>query len=147
MLINVTGRAHNQWGKKQLQAAEGYGEILDFPMPAVAASASEEDVDHIAALIVRRILRTLGMEERSVSETEASRDGGSEDGVSEEELSGHLILCQGDFTLVYRVVVALKERGLRVASPTYERVTKPTLKPDGTTVPGYSFEFVKFRAY
>ena len=142
MLINVTGRAHNQWGKKQLQAAEGYGEILDFPMPAVAASASEEDVDHIAALIVRRILRTLGMEERSVSETEASRDG-----VSEEELSGHLILCQGDFTLVYRVVVALKEKGLRVASPTYERVTKPTLKPDGTTVPGYSFEFVKFRAY
>ena len=82
------------------------------------------------------------MEKRSVSETEASRDGGSE-----EELSGHLILCQGDFTLVYRVVAALKERGLRVASPTYERVTKPTLKPDGTTVPGYSFEFVKFRAY
>ena len=129
MLINNTNRVHETWSKEQLSAAETYGEIVDMIMPGLAADADEAEADRVAGLVVRRILRRL--------ETESGdRDAG-----------GNAVLCQGDFTLVYRVVHRLKEAGITVMAPAFQRITKPTLRPDGTTVPGYSFGFVRFRKY
>ena len=126
MLINVTNRPHTDWSPEQLAAAEQYGEIVDFPMPALPADAPDEEADRITALVVRRILRRL-----------ADADGAEPSAV----------ICQGDFVLVFRIVSLLKKEGLTVLVPTFTRVTKPTLRPDGTTVPGYRFEFVRFRSY
>ena len=125
MLINLTSRGSATWGKKQLEAAEVYGEILDFPMPAVAAHADEEETARIADLVLRRIRKRL-------SESTDERSA---------------VVCQGDFTLVWRIVYGLKQDGIEALAPTFERITKPTLCPDGTTVPGFSFEFVRFRSY
>ncbi len=131
MLINLTNREHTGWSKDQTAAAENYGKIVDFPMPGVPAEASEEETDRMADLILRRVLRRL--EEQNPDE---AKEPGSD-----------MVICQGDFTLVYRLVSRLKAEGIAVAAPTFRRVRKPTLRPDGTTVPGYDFQFVRFRQY
>lgn len=125
MLINLTNRGNATWGKKQREAASVYGEILDFPMPPVAAHADEAETGRIADLVLRRIRKVF----------------------SESKDERFAVVCQGDFTLVWRIVDGLRQDGIEALAPTFERVTKPTLKPDGTTVPGFSFEFVRFRSY
>jgi len=129
MLINNTNREHTTWGEDQLEASKDFGEIVDMIMPGIPAEADEAEADRIAGLVVRRILRRLGRENAGT--------GNEQDAV----------ICQGDFTLVYRVVTRLKEAGVTVVAPTFQRVTKPTLRPDGTTVPGYSFRFERYRQY
>lgn len=80
--------------------------------------------------------------------TQAAPTDGNEEAVAAvRDRAKDAVLCQGDFTLVYRVVARLKDAGVTVMAPTFQRVTKPTLRPDGTTVPGYSFDFVRFRMY
>ena len=155
MLINNTNREHTTWGEDQLEASKDFGEIVDMIMPGIPAEADEAEADRIAGLVVRRILRRLGREnadgERSEDtvESESGRDG---DAMVSAENAGtgnepDAVICQGDFTLVYRVVTRLKEAGVTVVAPTFQRVTKPTLRPDGTTVPGYSFRFERYRQY
>ena len=129
MLINNTNREHTTWGEDQLEASKDFGEIVDMIMPGIPAEADEAEADRIAGLVVRRILRRLGREKAGT--------GTEQDAV----------ICQGDFTLVYRVVTRLKEAGVTVVAPSFQRVTKPTLRPDGTTVPGYSFRFERYRQY
>ena len=129
MLINNTNREHTTWGEDQLEASKDFGEIVDMIMPGIPAEADEAEADRIAGLVVRRILRRLGRENAGT--------GNEQDAV----------ICQGDFTLVYRVVTRLKEAGVTVVAPSFQRVTNPTLRPDGTTVPGYSFSFERYRQY
>ena len=128
MLINLTNRPSDTWSDSQRSAAEPYGEVVDFPMPPLPADAPEEETDRIPQLVVRRVLKRL---------QEAP----------EGEPAEHAVVCQGDFVLVFRIVTLLKAEGIRVLAPAFERVTKPTLRPDGTTATGYSFEFVRFRSY
>ena len=135
MLINVTNRPHTTWSPEQLAAAEKFGTVVDFPMPAPDAEIGEEEIDRIAGLVVRRVERRLGMEDSA---------GGAEDSAKKE---CHAVVCQGDFVLVFRIVTMLKAKGITVLAPAFKRVTKPTLRPDGTTAPGYSFDFVRFRSY
>ena len=142
MLINVTNRPHTTWSAEQLAAAEKFGTVVDFPMPAPDAEIGEEEIDRIAGLVVRRVERRLGMED-SAGGAEDS-EGGAE-GSAEKEC--HAVVCQGDFVLVFRIVTMLKAKGITVLAPAFKRVTKPTLRPDGTTAPGYSFDFVRFRSY
>ena len=137
MFINNTNREHATWSKEQLEAAMPYGEIVDMIMPGLAAEADEAEADRVAGLVVRRILRSEGTEERTLCK---------ERGEIQEEIRD-AVLCQGDFTLVYRVVRQLKDSGVTVMAPTFRRVTKPTLRPDGTTAVGYSFDFERFREY
>ena len=138
MLINLTNRPSDTWSSNQRSAAEHYGEIVDFPMPPLPAEAPEEEADRITQLVVRRVLKRL----KEVPEGERA-----EHAVPEGEQAEHAVVCQGDFVLVFRIVTVLKAEGIRVLAPAFARVTKPTLRPDGTTVPGYSFEFVRFRSY
>lgn len=142
MLINVTNRPHTTWSPEQLAAAEKFGTVVDFPMPAPDAEIGEEEIDRIAGLVVRRVERRLGVED-SAGGAEDS-EGGAE-GSAEKEC--HAVVCQGDFVLVFRIVTMLKAKGITVLAPAFKRVTKPTLRPDGTTAPGYSFDFVRFRSY
>ena len=142
MLINVTNRPHTTWSPEQLAAAEKFGTVVDFPMPAPDAEIGEEEIDRIAGLVVRRVERRLGMED-SAGGAEDS-EGGAEGSAKKE---CHAVVCQGDFVLVFRIVTMLKAKGITVLAPAFKRVTKPTLRPDGTTAPGYSFDFVRFRSY
>ena len=162
MFINNTNREYATWSREQLKAAAAYGEIVDMIMPGLAAEADEAEADRVAGLVVRRILRRLGREQQdrgSGTGENEKQDETPEGGTKENEKpdktsegngqsrSEDVVMCQGDFTLVYRVVKQLKDAGVSVVAPTFQRVTKPTLRPDGTTVPGYSFDFVRFRSY
>ena len=162
MFINNTNREYATWSREQLKAAAAYGEIVDMIMPGLAAEADEAEADRVAGLVVRRILRRLGREQQdrgSGTGENEKPDKTPEGGTKENEKpdktsegngqsrSEDVVMCQGDFTLVYRVVKQLKDAGVSVVAPTFQRVTKPTLRPDGTTVPGYSFDFVRFRSY
>lgn len=162
MFINNTNREYATWSREQLKAAAAYGEIVDMIMPGLAAEADEAEADRVAGLVVRRILRRLGREQQdrgSGTVENEKQDETPEGGTKENEKpdktsegngqsrSEDVVMCQGDFTLVYRVVKQLKDAGVSVVAPTFQRVTKPTLRPDGTTVPGYSFDFVRFRSY
>ena len=142
MLINVTNRPHTTWSPEQMAAAEKFGTIVDFPMPAPDAELGEEEIDRIAGLVVRRVERRLGVEGSAGG---AEGDAGGAEGSEKKEC--HAVVCQGDFVLVFRIVTMLKAKGITVLAPAFKRVTKPTLRPDGTTAPGYSFDFVRFRSY
>ena len=141
MFINNTNREHATWSKEQLGAAKPYGEIVDMIMPGLAAEADEAEADRVAGLVVRRILRRLDPENFPRGEEQNRVPEGKPEEIRDA------VLCQGDFTLVYRVVRQLKDAGVTVMAPTFRRVTKPTLRPDGTTAVGYSFDFVRFREY
>ena len=164
MLINVTNRPHETWGPDQLEAAGAYGEIVDFPMPGLAPEAPDEEADRIAELVVRRVLRRLrgeltGGETQGNAAKDLQEDavkdaaGDVVKDLQEDATPFHsqgernAVVCQGEFVLVFRIVTLLKAEGIMVLAPAFKRVTKPTLRPDGTTVPGYSFDFVRFRSY
>jgi hypothetical protein len=62
-------------------------------------------------------------------------------------LKPKVVMCQGEFTLTYRIVSKLKENNIKVVAACSERVAKETKLPDGTTQKVAIFEFVRFREF
>lgn len=113
--VNFSNHPHEKWGKEQLSAAKEYGEVVSIPFPAVSPSASEQDIESLAREKVREIL----------------------------DKEPAAVLCQGEFTLVFRVVSLLKQHGIKVVAACTERVA--TELEDGTKMS--KFSFVQFREY
>lgn len=150
MLINLTNRSLEGWSEKQKTAAQEYGEIVDFPMPAISPDADEAEADRIAGLVLRRVLKRLKDRKVLPEEDKLPDEDGTlpdKDERSGGGISRDMVICQGDFTLVFRIVSRLKEEGIPVAAPTFERVMRQVRNPDGSIGTGYHFEFVRFRSY
>lgn len=114
IFVNFTNHPSSKWDQNQKLAAEKYGKITDIPFPAVDPWLSEEEIDGMAASCVKRIMH-------------------------EEPCA---VLCQGEYTLCFKVVEKLKSEGVTVLSACSERrvIENGNRK---TSV----FEFVKFRKY
>ena len=119
MFINFTNHSCVTWSQKQIDACKQYGEIEDITFPSVPSSGSEDDIDILADKYVEIIMAK----------------------------NPAAVLCQGEMTLCFAVVMRLTEKGVKVVSACSERQTQEKINADGTTVKTALFEFVKFRKY
>ncbi len=94
--INLTNHSSKSWGRKQIEAAKRYGEIVDMPFPNVNPGWSRETVAELSKKMVSRIL----------------------------EDHPRAVLCQGEFCLVYQIVRALQENGVPVVAACSKRMVK-----------------------
>ena len=119
MFINCSNHNSKNWSAEQLQAASLWGEIIDYPFPAVSAGASHEDVLLLAEKSVKEIL----------------------------EYHPDCVMCQGEFTLTCSMVCLLKEAGVKVVAGCSERNVREQQREDGTTEKTAVYQFVQFREY
>ena len=86
MFINFTNHPSAQWSAEQKAAAQAYGEVIDLAFPAIDPAADEAALDSLASAYAARILH----------------------------MNPDAVLCQGEFTFVYRVVLRLEAERFRV---------------------------------
>lgn len=118
MLVNFSNHPSRYWDNKQREASCCYGDIIDFPFPAVAPNSSYGQLQELVQEWVQKIL-DLG------------------------DMHAITVHIMGEMTFTFMVVTRLKELGIKCIASTTER--KTTYNPDGTKVS--EFQFVKFREY
>lgn len=119
MFINCSNHKSDLWGEDQKRAAERYGDIVDFPFPNVVVSADAEDIADLAAQTVRAILRK----------------------------QPDVVMCQGEYTLTYAIVKALRENHIPVVAACTERQVVEKKLEDGSIDKVSRFQFAGFRQY
>lgn len=119
MFLNFSNHPYAQWSAAQQQAARCYGTVVDLPFPAIDPGADAAALDTLAAAYAARIL----------------------------QLAPDAVLCQGESTFVYRVVLRLEGQGVPVVAACSRRVAQETTYPDGSTLKRSIFAFAGFRRY
>lgn len=127
MFINLSNHPSDRWSEEQLKAAQAYGEIREIPFPNVDPESPAEVIQKQAEELVERVLDVLAALKSPDSDAVADAD---------------VVMCQGEFTLCYRVVTILKEHGIRVVAACTER----NVRMDGDQKISI-FRFVQFREY
>ena len=117
--INLSNHSSDKWGAAQRSAAEVYGNIVDIPFPQIDPKADSYGIDGLVS-------KYLGI----ILENEAAA-----------------VMLQGEFVFTYRLVRALKERGIKVLSACSERRVVERVDAEGKTQRVSEFEFVQFREY
>ena len=93
MFINFTNHPSAQWSAEQKAAAQAYGEVIDLAFPAIDPAADEAALDSLASAYAARILH----------------------------MNPDAVLCQGEFTFVYRVVLRLEDSLPRLQLEDYKQ--------------------------
>jgi len=119
MFINCSNHPIEQWGTRQIEAAEKFGELHDYPFPDVRADTSEDRVAVLADHVANDII----------------------------EMKPDVVMCQGEFTLTYALVSRLKMRKIPVCAACSERRVHEEYQEDGTVEKISQFQFVRFRFY
>ena len=114
VFVNFSNHPSNSWDEKQKKASEQYGSIEDLSFPMVSAQASREEVSMLAQDYYRKI-----MEHHPVA-----------------------VMCQGEFTLCFRVVELLKQARILVLAVCSEQLVT---EKDGKKI--VEFEFRQYREY
>ncbi|MBR4581649.1 MAG: hypothetical protein IKO32_10490 [Lachnospiraceae bacterium] len=119
MLINCTNHPYEIWNDAQRKAAELFGEVYDFPFPAIEPTADSSMLREIAASYAGQI----------------------------EALSPAAVLVAGEYTFAFMLVDKLLSDGVKVLATCSKRITKEVIKPDGTNEKTAVFSFECFREY
>ena len=119
MLINFTNHPSALWSAEQKAAAQRYGKVIDLAFPAIDPATNEAVLDSLAAVYADHILH----------------------------LSPDAVLCQGEYTFVYRVVQHLEAAGIPTLAACSRRKSQETTYPDGSTLKRSIFAFAGFRRY
>ena len=119
MFVNLTNHPHEKWSVEQISAASEYGEIKDISFPNVPPAATEAQVDGIAKDLFEQII----------------------------DLDPDVVMCQGEMTLTFRLVVMLKARGIKTVAACSERCVQEVNNEDGSTQQITRFVFRGFREY
>ena len=118
LLINLSNHPSADWGARQREAAEMYGEIEDMTFPAIPPEAGEREITDLAEEYVARI------EERAET----------------RDVTVHIM---GEMTFCYAVITRLQPLGIPcLASTTRRQITEAA---DG--VKEVHFDFETFRKY
>ena len=119
MFINFSNHPSENWGEAQTKAALEYGEIVDYPFPAVESFWDDEKMQMEIEDCGRKIAA----------------------------LNPAAVLCQGEFVLTFGVVKFLKAHGIKCLSAYSRRESEEVTKPDGSVEKRSIFLFEKFREY
>lgn len=131
MFINFTNHPLVNWGEKQREETEKWGKIVEIPFPPVSPSASPEDIIVLAEEYLEKMKHLI----------------------EKEPPQSTVVLCQGEFTLVYAMVQKIKrfnqESGLdiKAVSACSDRNTVDRIDEDGKKVKVTYFDFVGYREY
>ncbi len=118
MLINFSNHPSALWGVKQLEAAREFGEIKDFPFPAISPESNCDEIRELADHYVDEI--TSFAEHHHIT-----------------------VHVMGEMTFTFMVVSQLKEMGIEcIASTSIRNAEEFT---DGRKIS--NFQFVRFRKY
>lgn len=118
MFINFTNHPKKNWTRRQIEASELYGEIIDVPFPDVSPQSTSKEVLQEAENYVEKIM----------------------------QYEPKFVLCQGEFCMAYHVIRLLKMRGVRVGAACSERKVTETTTESGTDKV-VSYQFVQYREY
>lgn len=119
MFVNCSNHISSLWSQEQQKSALEYGQIVDYPFPNVSPYADEEELDKLAQEVLDDILN----------------------------LNPAVVMCQGEFSLVYRLVNGLKENGIEVVAACSDRIVYSENQENGTSKKEVLFKFVRFRKY
>jgi hypothetical protein len=119
MFVNFSNHPSTAWDEKQRTQAMQYGEIVDVAFPDVAADSTEAELDVLADQFTERIL----------------------------QYAPACVMCQGEFTLTYRVINRLKEKEVPVVAACSQRKSYEQVQDDGTVKKISVFQFCQFRKY
>ena len=118
MFINFSNHGSGEWSKAQINEALKYGRIVDMHFPEVPADATSDYIKETASQYTNLILSK----------------------------APKAVMCQGEFTLTYSIVSALKPHGITVLAACSDRVVEEKTE-NGITTKNIVFEFVQFREY
>lgn len=117
LFVNLSNMHTNKWPKDRLQGAidlsEG-GEIINVAFPVLSAEATKEEVYEKSEAIVEKVM----------------------------SYKPDIVFCMGEFSLCFRIVSLLKEKGIKVVTVCNERVIS---NEDGKSISG--FKFIQFREF
>lgn len=119
MLINLSNHPLSTWGEEQkCIGLSQYGDITDYPFPAIDPNSDTESISQLAGSIVADFANKY----------------------KKNETVFHIM---GEMTLTFQLVTLLKAAGFRCVASTSERIV--SYAPDGTK--NVVFNFVRFREY
>lgn len=119
MFINCSNHPWEKWNIKQIEAAQKWGEIVDYPFPQIPASADSLYVEGLADAVAKDIIAK----------------------------KPDAVMCQGEHTFTYALVSRLQKAGILVVSASSERNVRERIKEDGSVEKSIIFKFVQFRQY
>lgn len=117
--LNISNHPSGRWTERQLEAAKGYGDIIDIPFPQIEPEAGTEDI----ALLAEEYLRKIEPHEVSA------------------------VMVQGEFTFSYALIKRLRKMNITVVAACTKRKVEEQILPDGAVVKNSIFEFCGFREY
>jgi hypothetical protein len=115
MLLNISNHPKSEWGNQQLHIAEKlYGHIEDIPFPHISPELDNEGLNRLVSETVEKVL-------------------------AKKPAAVHIM---GEMTFVFRVVTALKQKGILCISGASKRdvIQEGILKVS-------TFNFIQFREY
>lgn len=139
MLINLTNHPFANWSNEQIMETEKlYGEVCDYPFPAVPVDFTSDDISYMAGDIIEDILHRKKEIEDSTEQS----------GSMETQIASHVfaVMCQGEFTLTYALVCLLQKAGIEVVSAVSERIVREE-KVGSEIRKTAVFRFAGFREY
>ena len=139
MLINLTNHPFANWSNEQIMETKKlYGEVCDYPFPAVPVDFTSDDISYMAEDIIEDIIHRK-------KEIEDSTEQSSE---VETQIASHAfaVMCQGEFTLTYALVCLLQKAGIEVVSAVSERIVREE-KVGSEIRKTAVFRFAGFREY
>lgn len=112
--INFSNHPSERWDEKQIKESKKYGDISDLPFPSVNPFFNEEDIEKLADQYVKKILA----------------------------YNPAAVMCQGEYTLCFKVVEKLKQNRVPVMAACSKRDVIETEHGKIST-----FHFVRYREY
>lgn len=121
IFVNLSNHPSNKWCQEQKEAVGKIvpdAQIVDFPFPSVDSSLNEAQI--------------LKLAEQLLAEITA--------------LDPCVVMCQGEFGLIYCIVTLMKKMGIKTVYGCSERITTEKQTKNGIEKIS-TFSFVKFREY
>ncbi len=139
MLINLSNHPSANWPTEQVREVEKlYGEVYDYPFPAVPVDFTSDDIVKKAEKIVAEIVdRKDKIEDDSLS---------AENESDKTRNSSFAVMCQGEFTLTYAIISLLQKAGIEVVSAVSERIVREEKVGEEIRKTAV-FRFAGFRGY
>ncbi len=121
IFVNFSNHPSSRWDELQRKEAEKYGEIVDMPFPDVPTDYDEGQIEELALKYTNQIKNMNG------------------------QIAAAMV--QGEYTLTYAIVRALRDEGINVLSACSQRDVKVETDKEGNKIKVTKFTFSRFRRY